>query len=92
MDERSKACAETVEAIIVGGAYKATKYLNEKLTVKATRKRFDKKILKRGRIMEIVLTIGGPNYEEREKIRRAKKERERLDLQVKYLTKPKGGR
>ncbi len=72
MDERSKACAELVECILVGGSYKSTKYLNEKLTVKATRKRYGGKILKRMKTVDIILTIGKPNYEEREFIKRWK--------------------
>ena len=72
MDERSMACAEMVEEILVNGAYKATKYLSDKLTVKATRKRYKGKSLK-GDNIDIVLTVGKPNYEEQEKIKRAKK-------------------
>ena len=55
------------------GAYKATKYISEKLTIKATRKLFKGKVDKRSRIAEIVFTIGAPNYAEREFIKKAKK-------------------
>ncbi len=73
MDLRSKVFSELAEFILVGGAYKATKYLDEKLTIKATRKRYGGKIYK-GRAVDIVFTVGKPNYEEREFIRRVKKE------------------
>jgi hypothetical protein len=86
MDERSKACALVVEEILVGGAYKATKYLSDKLTVKATRKRYDGKFHKK--VSDIVLTIGPPNSEEREKIKRAKKAGQGpIEMTIKYPPK-----
>ena len=89
MDERSRACAEMVEEILVGGAYKATKYLSDKLTVKATRKRYKGKIRK-GDNVDIALTIGKPNYEEREKIKRAKKAGQGpVEMTAKYPPKSK---
>ena len=91
MDERSKACAEMVEEILIGGAYKATKYLSDKLTVKATRKRYKGKLRKGGNV-DIVLTIGKPNYLEREFIKKAKKAGEPFPIkkvQVKYPLKTK---
>jgi hypothetical protein len=64
--------AELAECILVDGAYKATKYLSPTLTIKATRKRYKGKILK-GHAIDIVFTVGKPNYEEREFIKKAKK-------------------
>jgi hypothetical protein len=75
MDERSRACAEVVDVILTDAKneiYKATKYLSEKLTVKATRKRYKYnkgKIDHRLKHLEIILTIGKPNYEERDFIK-----------------------
>lgn len=66
-----KAFSELAEEILLGGAYKATKYMSEKLTIKATRKRYKGKILK-GHTVDIVFTLGKPNYEERKFIKRAK--------------------
>ncbi len=71
-DERVQAFTQLAEEILVSGAYKATKYLGEKLTIKATRKRYKGKIIKNHTI-DIVFTVGPPNYEEREKIKMAKK-------------------
>lgn len=89
MDERSNACAEMVEKILVDGAYKATRYLGDKLTVKATRKRYKGK-LRKGENVDIVLTIGKPNYEEREKIKWAKKAGQGpIEMTVKYPPKAK---
>ena len=89
MDERSKACAEAVEEILINGAYKVTKYLSDKLTVKATRKRYKGKSRK-GESADIVLTIGKPNDEEREKIKRAKKAGQGpIEMTAKYPPKAK---
>ena len=88
MDERSKAAAEMVEEIITGGAYKATRYLSDKLTVKATRKRYKGKF--HSKVVDIALTIGPPNYEEREKINRAKKLKQGpIEMTAKYPPKKK---
>jgi hypothetical protein len=85
MDERSKTFSMLGDLVLNCGAYKAVAYLSPTLTVKATRKRFKGKIDKRNRIAEIIITVGKPNYEEREIIKRAKKEGKSfpLDLQVK---------
>lgn len=72
MEERSAVFSKLAECIFEGGAYKATKYLSESLTIKATRKRYQGKILKRGAI-NIVFTVGRPNYEEWEFIKKCKK-------------------
>jgi hypothetical protein len=69
MDKRAKACGEVVNLILTEGAYKATKYLNSKLTVKATRKKYKGKVSK-SENADIVVTIGKPNYEEREYLKR----------------------
>lgn len=74
MDERSYACAELVERILVGGYYKSVKFINDKLTVKATRKRYKGKVKQNEKQTQILLTIGPPNYEERDALKKAKKE------------------
>jgi hypothetical protein len=71
MDERSKVFSELAECIWVDGAYKATKYLNPKLTIKATRKRYKGKFSRSTAAIDIVFTVGKPNYEEREVLKRA---------------------
>jgi hypothetical protein len=72
MDERSKVFSELAEHILVGGAYKATKYLSDKLTIKATRKRYKGRVYKSENV-DIVFTVGKPNYLEREFIKVCKK-------------------
>jgi hypothetical protein len=58
---------EVCESIVNGGAIKATKYITPKFIIRATRKLFGKKITK-GNI-EMIITIGKPNYAEREFIK-----------------------
>lgn len=81
-----KIFGELAECILEGGAYKATKYLDEKLTVKATKKRYKKGVVHRA--IDIVFTIGKPNYEERDFIKKAKRAGEPFPIkkiQLKYL-------
>jgi hypothetical protein len=89
MDYRSKVFAELAERILVGGAYKSTwfAYKNDNLTIKATRKRFGGKINKDEKRTEIMFTIGKPNYEEREAIKKAKKEGIVLTFRTKHPIK-----
>ncbi len=51
---------------------KATEYVSEKLIIRAVRRRVHKKIDARGNV-EITLTIGRPNYIERQFIKDCKK-------------------
>jgi len=91
--EEIKAFSELAEEILLGGAYKATKFLGEKRTIKATRKRYKGKFLKGHDAIDIVFTVGKPNYEEREKIKRAKKAgKGPIEMTMKYPPKAKGGK
>lgn len=65
------ALTKTVEILIRTEARTATKYLDEKTIVRASRKVFNGKLSK-GNI-EIILTIGKPNFKEREFIKKCKK-------------------
>lgn len=58
-----------------GDAVKAVKYVTPKLVVRATRKLYGKRINKSHNI-EITLTIGRPNYIEREFIKLCQKAKE----------------
>jgi hypothetical protein len=84
--------SDLASEILEGGAYKATKYISDKLTVKATRKLFkcnNRKIDNRSMIAEIIFTVGRPNYEEREFIRKAKKAGEPFSIKKIQLKYPK---
>lgn len=63
---------ETVLPILQGDILKATKYISPKEIIRATRTRVGGKIDKRYG-MEITLTIGKPNFLEREFIKLCKK-------------------
>lgn len=56
---------QVVQSLVENDAHVAVKYLSPTQVVRATRKLFDRKIVKTGNI-EIVLTIGRPNFYERE--------------------------
>jgi hypothetical protein len=60
-------------AIIDGGAIKATKYISTSETAKATRRTYKYKGKSKQTPIEILFTIGNPNYKEREFIKKAKK-------------------
>ena len=92
MDARTVAVGQVVDEILEHGAYKATKFIyteKQVITIKATRKRYKGKARK-GDNVDIVLTIGKPNYEEREKIKRAKKAGQGpIEMTAKYPPKTK---
>jgi len=73
-----KVFSDLSEIIIEGGARKATKYFSDKLIVRAVRRTYGGKITKGN--AEITLTIGKPNYKEREFIKLAKKAGEKFPI------------
>ena len=76
-----------IKSLILSGAIKATKYIDPKFVIKAKRKVFNNKIDKRGNI-EIILTIGKPNYLERKFIKQCIKAKEPFPIQktqLKYI-------
>lgn len=85
------AVSQTVEALLRSGAWKATKFLSEKQIVRASIKTFNRKISKVGNV-EIILTLGKPNFAEREFLKQCKKAGEPVPVkkvQLKYLPKKK---
>jgi hypothetical protein len=73
---------------IYDGAYKATKYISERETLKATRKRYKGKIYK-GHAVEIMFTLGKPNYLERDFIKTCKKAGEPFPIKKIQVKLPK---
>lgn len=63
--------SQVVEALLRAGAVRATKFLSEKEIVRASRKTYDGKI-KQDKV-EVLLTLGRPNYREREFVKKLKK-------------------
>ncbi|MDD4998661.1 MAG: hypothetical protein PHI99_10970 [Syntrophales bacterium] len=90
MDQIERVCGQVIKGVLGENVVKATKYLSEKLVVKATRRRFHGKILKKARITEINVTIGAPNYAEREFIKKARKAGEPFPIKKIQLKKIKG--
>jgi hypothetical protein len=93
MDERSEVFSELAEEILVNGAYKVTKFLNSKLTIKATRKRYGGRVHYKEKQVQILFTLGAPNYEERDMLKRAKKmNAPHVDLVIKHEKKSREGK
>ena len=85
--------SNVVFTLLDSGARTATKYISEKLVIRASLKLAGKKLpAKNVRIIEMVLTIGAPNYEAREFIKICKKAKEPFPdkkIQLKFLPQPK---
>jgi hypothetical protein len=62
--------SKLIDALIKTGARKATRYVSPRLVVKACRRH---KPDRRNLRVEFVVTLGAPNYAEREFIKRCKK-------------------
>ncbi len=81
-----KFISQTIGTLLDNEAKSAVKYINDKFTIRASRKTFKGKIVK-GNI-EISLVIGKPNYEAREFIKLCKKAKEKFPIkkiQLKFL-------
>ena len=76
--------SELIKAIEIDGAKKATAYQSENTTIKATLRSKDRSQL------QILLTIGKPNYQERQFIKLCKKAGEKFPIkkiQLKFKKK-----
>lgn len=62
-----------LEALIENKAHKATAYLSDKFVINMTCKLYNGKLLLNKNHDEIILTLGRPNYEQREFIKQCKK-------------------
>lgn len=94
---RSKIVGDVVTALLASGAHSAIKYLEPGLVVKATRptvrvkKRSPKKLNgtdKRDRRIGVVVTIGEPNWEAREFVKKCRRAGEPFPvkrIQLRYL-------
>lgn len=65
--------AKLAEAIINHGAREAVKYLSPTERIKATRRTYKKATRRKADPIEILFTVGKPNYAERAFIKKAKK-------------------
>lgn len=71
-------CSNLIETLLTTGAHTATKYLSDKRTAKATRRLYNGKPIRRQ--LQFVVTVGPPNYAEREFIKKCKKAGEPLPV------------
>ncbi len=69
------------------GVYRATKFLGPDLVVRATRPH---KYDRRNRSNTVIVTVGKPNYREREFIKACKKAGEPLPVKKIQIKRPKG--
>jgi hypothetical protein len=75
-------CGDVIELMLMRGARRATRYISPTEVVKATRRH---KPRKSDRTTEMVVTVGRPNYAEREFIKRCKKSGEPLPVNKIHL-------
>ncbi len=81
-----------VETLVDSKAHKAAYYASEKLVVRVSRKLIRGKLPAKNQNLEIILTIGRPNYEHREFIKLCKKAGEPFPvkkIQLKFPPKRK---
>jgi hypothetical protein len=78
----------TISALLNAEARKAIRYISERQIVRASRRLSRGRIDKRGNI-EVALTIGRPNYEERKAIRAFKRAGARFPVKKLALKFPK---
>ena len=86
-----KIFSELAEVLLTTMAYKVTKFYSEKDIARASRRLYQGRISNRGNL-EILFTIGRPNFEEREFIKKCKKVKEPFPIkkiQIKYPPKRK---
>lgn len=64
--------SQVIDALVKSEAHKATKFIDSKNVVRATRRRYRRKGVPRfsRRNLEVVLTVGRPNYTDRQFIKK----------------------
>jgi hypothetical protein len=79
--------SRTVDCIIYNGVRQATAYLSEHEVIRATRRQYGKEKWRKNEPIEMLLTIGRPNYRERLFIKSCKKAGEPFpvkNIQIKF--------
>lgn len=82
------AISNTIEVLLRTDAVKATKYLAPNHIVRATRKNYKHKENPKGTTIEIILTIGRPNYAEREFVKKCRRAGEPFPVKGVQLRMP----
>jgi hypothetical protein len=81
-----------IATLLDNDAYQTTKYIAPNQVMRATRRVWKRKIDRRDRRIELVVTIGAPNYREREFIKVLKKAGEPFPVkkvQIRFMPKPR---
>jgi hypothetical protein len=90
LNEEDCSVGNTIDALLESDAMTATKYISDKMVVRASMKLAGKKLpAKNARTLEIVVTIGAPNYEAREFIKVCKKAKEPFPVKKIQLKFPR---
>jgi hypothetical protein len=89
MEVPNRVFGQLAEAILKNNARKATKFISNRLVVKASRRLVGGKIDKRDRLVQIHFTLGPANYQERQFIKNAKQAGEPLPVRKVLLKFPK---
>jgi len=90
MQNQDKELSQALSALIKNEAVSATKYISDKIIVRTTRRAYKGKFAKDR--LEILFTIGKPNFAEREFIKKLKKAGEPFPvkkIQLKFPNKKK---
>jgi hypothetical protein len=86
----NKMIADVISTLLGSRARTATKYISDKLTIRASRKLYKGKLPRKGSNEEVILTIGRPNYSARQFIKMCKKSGEPFPvkkIQLKFIPK-----
>lgn len=77
---RGKQVQKTIEALLAAGAWKATLILSPTEVVRATRRWYRRMKTQSDERVEIAVTIGRPNYQERDLVKACKKSGEQFPM------------
>lgn len=80
-----KAVVSVVAGLYQPKVYRAEKYLSDKLVVRATRPRYNKKLSARNQNMQLTLVIGRPNWNQKRFIKTLKKAGEPFPVRMVIL-------
>lgn len=84
---QTKNITTVINAVLIANAHRAVKYVSEKEIIRATRRLAHGKV-PNGKNIEVVLTIGRPNYSEREFIKKCKRAGEPFPIRKVRLQYP----
>lgn len=72
-DTTMRFAQKVIDTLVASGAWRATKYISDRVVVTATRKLFRRRLPGKRYNIEVILHSGRPNYREREFIKECKR-------------------